>query len=95
MLYINRAAEYFFDFNDEERKTQLEITKEIRAAGGVINYLRLDEAGIAGLENRLGGNNTNGVGAFISLLRDTHFSLSNPNATAADSVRTAREKVRA
>lgn len=70
--YLIKETESLFNYDDNERKLQLAISKEIHKSGGVINYLNMDEILIKQLRAK-DCNNLNGVDLFISLLRDKYY----------------------
>jgi hypothetical protein len=84
--YLRREADYFFTFSEEERAVQLQVAKELRNAGGVINYLHIDEGKIAELSERFPAANADGVGFFIALLRERHSELHSRVTTAPQTV---------
>lgn len=86
IFYLRREADYFFTFSEEERAVQLQVAKELRNAGGVINYLRIDEGKIAELSERFPAANADGVGFFIALLRERHSELHSRDTTAPQTV---------
>ena len=66
--YVMKEIDSFFSYPLEKRLVQLKIAHEIRLAGGVINYLRVDKAFIKNLLLKYDSDNLNGVQLFISLL---------------------------
>ncbi len=71
-FYLLREIDSFFRYTPEERKEQLQITQEIRAEKGVINYLRVDEDRINFWRQKYDSEEVNWVKVFTSLLREEY-----------------------
>jgi hypothetical protein len=70
-----KRAEFFFAYSDSERVEQLEIAREIRTAGGVINYLGMTEDRINSLNELHRDTKPAGVPLFLDLLRQKHAEI--------------------
>ena len=67
--YVMKEIDSLFTHSVKERQTQLAISKEIRSAGGVIKYLRVDEPYVHRLRSEYDHKSINGIQLFTSLLR--------------------------
>jgi len=71
--YNKRKIKYFFNFSEEDRKLQFNISQDIVKAHGVIKYLSLNKNYVVMLLNKkFGSSDISGLGLFIYLLKRRH-----------------------
>lgn len=76
----NIKLDMFFDVPEGERKLQLDICKEIDAAGGLIKYLHFDDNKVvAAVTKKYKNSEVNGIALLEKLLKDRYYSTKPPN----------------
>jgi hypothetical protein len=71
-FYLLREFNALSHYTPEARKEQLDITHEIKAEKGVINYLRVDEQKIDSWRQQYDRDDLDGTRLFITLITEEH-----------------------
>ena len=73
IYFQSKLYEYYHEFPEDERKLQLNISKEIKHCGSVQSYLSIDENYITLINNTFRDKEVEGIKLFTGLLRDKYY----------------------